>query len=129
MLERAVVQVEPEPRQPALARVHQRVLSSRASLQQKLTLDEWTGRLAGLLEPCLCGSTGPGSNDQCRPGRLPAAYRYSQDQALRLPLPACVEGPESDRPEPPCRRRVADGDETFWAPGLVFDPQRGLGGG
>ena len=102
MLQGAVVKVEPQPRQPALARLHERAFAAGASLEQEVALDDRADRRRRLLEHGFHG--------------LAAAYtRDQQGIGMRNPCGFCPVWSPSSIFWPSTTKRVVDSEKSATA--------------
>ena len=126
MLQGAVVQVEPEPREPSLTCAHEQPLSLRASLQQEVALGNGADRARGLFEERLDISVAH-ADDQCRPRPLPPPYGGTDDQASLGLSP--FENLSRGGAESPGRGGLALGEQTDRCLVRLTEPEGSLDGG
>ena len=125
MLQGAVVQVEPEPREPSLTCAHEQPLSLRASLEQEVALGNGADRARGLFEERFDVSAAH-ADDKCRPRPLPPAYGGTDDQASLGLSP--FENLSRDDAESPGRGGLALGEQADRCLVRLTEPEGSLDG-
>ena len=126
MLQSAVVQVEPEPREPSLTGAHEQSLSVRASLEQEVALSNGADRARGLVEERLDVSAAH-ADDKCRPRPLPPPYGGTDDQASFGLSP--FENLSRGGAESPGRGGLALGEQADRCLVRLTEPEGSLDGG